>query len=427
MATKTLQTRFIIKNDTEALWLSNDPVLLKGELGIATDKNKFKIGDGTKKWSELEYSGVSTEEILALITEQRDSVYQGTRTDGQTDTEAIAAAVGSNTPKKGDTCIIKTEIASGKYSYIGFVYTGTEWAAMDGNVSADNVIMPSDILFAGDYTQVGNIKKTQTGTYTGAYTGKSISEVFTALFTKEEQPTITANPAVSLSAPENKAYEVGEKVTPTYSATLSAGSYKFGPATGVAAESWSVSNGTDTLTTSSGTFSEITVGDDTNYKITATATHNEGAVAKTNIGNNSDPVIKIASGTKSSTSSAITGYRKPFWGYKLTGDALADPTAITSAQVRSLQKSGTSANNVPTSYTVPADTKQIYFVVKAGVKNTITVKNESALNAPVAFTKVASGVQVEGANGYTAAAYDLWYANFDAAISGSAKLAISWS
>jgi hypothetical protein len=163
------------------------------------------------------------------------------------------------------------------------------------------------------------------------------------------------------------------------------------------------------------------------YRLSVTAGHTAAtAVAKSNLGNNTTKTIDEGD-TTVQYSKYVKSYRKPFWGYKLSDDALADPTKITSEQVRGLQKSGTSQAGVPTSYTVPADTKQVYFVVKAGTKNTISVQNKSSLNAPVAFTKVASGVKVEGANGYAETAYDLWYANFDNATTGSAELTISWT
>ena len=42
---------------TESEWLSNNPVLLTGELAFSLDKGyNFKIGDGTKTWSELSYA-----------------------------------------------------------------------------------------------------------------------------------------------------------------------------------------------------------------------------------------------------------------------------------------------------------------------------------------------------------------------------------
>lgn len=43
--------------DTAAEWTSVNPVLLEGELGIESDTNKFKIGDGVSTWNTLAYAG----------------------------------------------------------------------------------------------------------------------------------------------------------------------------------------------------------------------------------------------------------------------------------------------------------------------------------------------------------------------------------
>lgn len=43
------------RHDTEANWTSKNPVLLDGEMGFVTGTQKYKIGDGTSKWSTLTY------------------------------------------------------------------------------------------------------------------------------------------------------------------------------------------------------------------------------------------------------------------------------------------------------------------------------------------------------------------------------------
>lgn len=51
-------TRIKLKSDTESNWLSQDPVLLDGEVAIVKcdgGTTRKKIGDGSKKFSELEY------------------------------------------------------------------------------------------------------------------------------------------------------------------------------------------------------------------------------------------------------------------------------------------------------------------------------------------------------------------------------------
>lgn len=59
MADQNINVRIKHKYDTEANWSSKNPVLLKGEIAFSSDKNgQFKIGDGTNKWSALNYNSV---------------------------------------------------------------------------------------------------------------------------------------------------------------------------------------------------------------------------------------------------------------------------------------------------------------------------------------------------------------------------------
>lgn len=44
-----------LRRDTAANWASTNPILAQGEIGIATDNGKLKIGNGTTAWSSLSY------------------------------------------------------------------------------------------------------------------------------------------------------------------------------------------------------------------------------------------------------------------------------------------------------------------------------------------------------------------------------------
>lgn len=91
MANKTFNTRIKNKRDTSANWTSKDPVLLDGELIIvdtASDETRFKIGDGTKKYSQLPFQ----DEILRNSKVDLDAgVY--TATASSTDGIAYSATV----------------------------------------------------------------------------------------------------------------------------------------------------------------------------------------------------------------------------------------------------------------------------------------------------------------------------------------------
>lgn len=414
MAEKRLVTRICNKSDTSANWESNNPVLLKGELGVATDLNKVKIGDGTKTWTQLEYVGLSVEEVNNLITAAEDNIYTITvENENTTDAEAITSAIGGESAKNADMVIIMRPISTtGKTTYTSYVYDGdtSVWKAMDGNYSADNVYLSADITMAGNYDKVGNLTKLTNGTATFKTKGKTVAEAFMEIFTKVLQPTITAQPSVSLTASNNKAYEVGTSVTPTYSASLSAGSYTYGPNTGVTATAWEVTNNQsgeaqETKTTASGEFTAITVGDSTNYTITATATHSEGAIAKNNVGGNSDPEIKITSGTKSKTSAAITGYRSWF-----TYVGTDNTTTIDSAFVRKGTNKGAAGTSFNVNLTIPAGTKRVFVAIPASKgKSLSSVIDVDGMGLDVKGNFTTTTVSVEGANGYTAVDYDVFH------------------
>lgn len=84
MAEKTLNTRQKQKYDTSTNWTTNNIVLLAGEIGIESDTNKFKVGNGTSTWNELDYTGGS--EIPLYST-------TGQNTDGAMTQKAVTDAI----------------------------------------------------------------------------------------------------------------------------------------------------------------------------------------------------------------------------------------------------------------------------------------------------------------------------------------------
>ena len=67
----TLNTRLVLRNDLASAWLSANPKLLAGEIGIEKDTGLFKIGDGSKLWSELSYANdIAAEKLRAEGVEE---------------------------------------------------------------------------------------------------------------------------------------------------------------------------------------------------------------------------------------------------------------------------------------------------------------------------------------------------------------------
>lgn len=403
-----LRTRIILRNDSTANWLTNeDVVLLKGEVGIeflADGKVKMKIGDGTKTWAELSYFGG-----------EEAHVYEATVAKGGDHNAAIVTAVGDATPNAHDVAIVKEAVVAEEnlkenveqqYQYTAYRYNGTAWAAMDGNYSAENVYFDEDFTFT---KAIGTVTIPSTGSKVVAAAGKNIKEFFAGLFAAEQNPSKT-EPSVSITLTGAGSYEVGSVVNPSYSATFDEGKYSYGPKpTGVTVESWSVtSTAGETWDDATGTCNAITVADDTNYTVTAVANHTAGAYGKTNIGN--DSTIQIAAGSKSKTSSAITGYRSYFYGVLSTSTVEAP---LTSAIIREQLTNG-GAYNEAKSFTLngSATAKRIVVAIpsastRGGLSEVIL---SSAMNTPVtdSYVKTEKAVKVEGKDGHTAVDYDVY-------------------
>ena len=47
------------RRGTASAWTTANPVLAEGEMGIETDTDQFKIGDGLTVWTSLAYGGIA--------------------------------------------------------------------------------------------------------------------------------------------------------------------------------------------------------------------------------------------------------------------------------------------------------------------------------------------------------------------------------
>lgn len=75
MANTTLDVKIQIRNDTKNNWTTQNPVLLKGEMGVETDTRKFKFGDGVSDWKTLEYASATCAIIMNKAPTPTDSGY----------------------------------------------------------------------------------------------------------------------------------------------------------------------------------------------------------------------------------------------------------------------------------------------------------------------------------------------------------------
>ena len=400
MANKTLTTQIILRNGTTSEWEASTKILKLGEVGIDTTKNEIRIGDGEHTWKDLKIAGADQAAIQALIDQAEDKVTVVQAGDGTID-EALATIAA---PSQGDMAIVEQKFgavatADGtRTSRTAYSYDGEKWCAMDGNYNAKNV------YFDGDFTYtnaIGAIGAPSGGSGKLSASGKSVEEFMASILAKEANPTIT-KPAASVKITEGSGtFEVGTHKNVTYTASLSAGSYTYGPATGIVAGTVTASFDGQTKTGATGTFENVVVTEGTK-ELTVSITHNEGTVPKTNLGN---PYAdgKIAAGTKSAKASqTLVGVRHMFYG-PMTTDA-----ELNSENIRKLRHEAASKKTIDT-FGAGAGAVKVVVAVPASM-NVTKVLMPSAMNADATanFVKQAGSVQVEGAEGFTAAAYNVW-------------------
>ena len=242
-----------------------------------------------------------------------------------------------------------------------------------------------------------------------------MQDLLQKMFSEDINPTIT-QPSASITLTGAGAKEVGTQFTPSYSVGFNPGSYviHYGDnktktqATEVTATSYSVTDtNSGSSTTQTGSFTAFTVEDNTNYRVNVTVQHSAGVVPETFLGS-TYPDGQIKAGSKTAQSSAVTGFRKGFYG------AVSSKTAaIDSDFVRGLSNSTNSAPANGNTWTIqiPVGTLRVAFAYPATLRDVTTVVDAATkYDVKTAFTK--STVSVEGANSYSGINYKVYVTDF---------------
>jgi len=64
MTNKHVKAVIQLRRATEQEWINLNPILRVGEPALSTDKDKLKVGDGKRRWSEIPY--LLEEQILII-------------------------------------------------------------------------------------------------------------------------------------------------------------------------------------------------------------------------------------------------------------------------------------------------------------------------------------------------------------------------
>lgn len=368
-----------------------------------------------KKLQDIEHpvpnlEGYATEEYVNKALKNLD-VKQATVYEATSDETNLETILPTDIEfVSGDMFIITNSIGE-KSAYC---YNGKNWIACDGNVDASKVIMPIDITLAGSYTQVGNLTKSSTGTAKFATKGKSVAAALQEILSKREQPGSPTKPAINCSASGMSAVEVGTTVTPGWSVSLSPGSYTYGPATGIKPTKWTITdNKGNTSANASGSFPSFKVTDSDNYSYTVSVTHDAGAIAYDNLGEQSSPVVRIAANSASAVSrSGLKGYRQWFVYVGTNNNDAIDSKFIRSSSAKGNAASAATINNLA----IPAGTKRVMVAIPQALsgaqysygKSLKSVIDVDGMGLDVFGNFSKSEVMVEGKDGATAVKYNVW-------------------
>lgn len=384
-----IKTRLQVLNDTaEALEAKSSAVPLKGEIVYDQTNHKMKIGDGTTALGDLKFVGGDEAKHFDVVANV-----------GEEDVAAILRVVGDAETHIGDTAIVKRTIINDKISHTAYVYNGTNWAACDGNYSAKNVYFDANLTLTEAF---GRYKPGASGSIDVPSSGQSVYDLIEDAFSEEKNPTaIQPSASVTISGGDGT-FEIGTKKNLTYSASLNGGSYTYGPnPTGVTATGYTVTCDGKTADTATGSFENI-VADGTK-KISVSITHSAGSIPKTNKGKEY-AAAQIKAGTKTATSSqSLVGVRHMFYGVVKSADFVLD-----SAHIRGLNHEAANKKTIST-FTAGDKALKVIVACPAGYNVTkVTLPSAMGADATADFVKQSGTVQVEGAEGYTAAAYSVW-------------------
>lgn len=391
----------------------------------------------------IDYVEDAIEDVREIAESSSCEIYKVTRT---TPSETLEDLLSANYPdavfKKGDVAVMSEAIVDSKVSVTGYINDGENWVAMDGNYSASNVFLSTDILLAGSYSAVGNVNKgTNAATKSAGWEGMSIAAILENIFSQVLYPS-AVTPSVSMTLSNAGAKEIGTTITPTFKVTFDPKKYTYGSVKNTTANTSTYASPsavtlktsanetlTGTLTPSSTGASvsvnisaaAITVDSATNYKgSSVTCRYSAGEIPLTNTGVQY-PSGQVSGGDATSTTatSAISGYREGFFYGTLSTVKAA--SALTSADIRGLSKSGAAyASGVKSFVDTNADGKNdTTLVVPSGAatvvfawpsdKTGITDVLNTTVNANMTTSFTTAKLTVAGADGDATSDYAAEY------------------
>lgn len=192
------QTVIRLRIGTAAQWTTTNSVLALGEVGVESDTNKFKFGDGTTAWTSLSYAVASSSGSSTI--DWTDVLNKPSTFPPSTHTHPISDVTSLQTALDGKAAVVHTHVISDT--------TGLQ-TALDGKAATvhthaiSNVTGLQTALDGKAATVHTHAISDVTGLQT-ALDGK-IDEVNGAVTTASTSSTVVRNITLSTSAPSGGA------------------------------------------------------------------------------------------------------------------------------------------------------------------------------------------------------------------------------
>lgn len=421
------------------------PAIQNGNVYITTDSQEMKVDIGGKRLTISDFMSVSAAELDTVAVYDNLFYYV-------TDTKTIVKYAGEdNDGKRIWEGINNTDQIAGMNTRLI-----TAEGEIDALQTADEDL--NDRIDGLNATHIETTDEITVTTAVGNYAVGSKIDKDTDLQTlilemlcKDSAPSVT-QPGLSFTGGKGITYvEVGSSKSATVSTSYTNGSYPYGYAldgegnpdlTGSDKDkATAVSSGTGTGVTltklavnyggvevDSTTSSTLSVSVDSGIKttatsanVTATATHSAGNVP-VSILKNKYPSKKIAENTITTPTNntnnfpSFRWYEPVFSGFKYEGALIANPEAITAAEIKALGVTVKDANaysKTPvTNAKATGSWRQYFIAVPVNYGKELT-KIVDTTNQPLAFKKKASNVSVT--LGTATVEYEVWYVSFPSA------------
>ena len=173
-----------LRHDTSTNWTTYNPVLLEGEVGVETDTNKMKIGDGTTAYNSLDYFGGDIDlsayydktQTDRLLNDKQDKLTPNAPLS--ISTYSKSSLVGLSYTQDG-TGVYSTKIVAGQCPYTISIVPGTNLWGMacyftGGGISGANIsTVLSDMGYIDIPYTFGDIVTSTTGNIPNIWFGIS--------------------------------------------------------------------------------------------------------------------------------------------------------------------------------------------------------------------------------------------------------------